>query len=353
MTMTSVAAHDRRQGPAASPHPAVQTLTQQRGTLLRDVRRRVTPILALLDAGTWPAAELDTLTRFLRTSVLRQVPDEEHFLFPDDAMAPFLELSTDQLPLQKLTRQLEQASAAPMSLPSLAALIEELLGTLEQHLNDERVVFTALFGVSPAPNAGSGNGCVATTPPDTGSVRPDRIRRTGESESPAAASSDAANDQSAYRRRRRELAMSIAQRTALTTWEGPLAGGAGKLQAGSGALDGLDVTWAARTEQPDGKTSPEELAAAAHSSCFAMALALRLGERHTPPQRLRVEATVTLDEVNGLPTIVSSLLFVKGRVNGLDAGGFQQAVDEAAALCPVSRLFTGARISVEALLEPN
>ncbi|MGH8960335.1 MAG: OsmC family peroxiredoxin [Jatrophihabitantaceae bacterium] len=147
--------------------------------------------------------------------------------------------------------------------------------------------------------------------------------------------------------------MSIAQRTAQTTWEGSLAGGAGKVRAGSGALDGLDVTWAARTEQPGGRTSPEELAAAAHSSCFAMALALRLGERHTPPQRLQVEATVTLDEVGGLPTIVSSLLLVRGQVSGLDADGFQQAVDEAAALCPVSRLFAGARISVEAMLEPS
>ena len=147
--------------------------------------------------------------------------------------------------------------------------------------------------------------------------------------------------------------MSIAQRTCQTVWEGPLASGGGKLTAGSGALDGLDVTWAARTEEPGGKTSPEELAAAAHSSCFAMALALRLGERHTPPQRLRVTATVTLDEVDGLPTITASQLLVRAQVAGLDGDGFQQAVDEAAALCPVSRLFAGARISVEALLEPS
>jgi osmotically inducible protein OsmC len=147
--------------------------------------------------------------------------------------------------------------------------------------------------------------------------------------------------------------MSIAQRTCETVWEGSLAGGGGKLSAGSGALDGLDVTWAARTEEPGGRTSPEELAAAAHSSCFAMALALRLGERHRPPQRLRVSATVTLDEVDGLPTITASQLLVRAQVSGLDGDGFQQAVDEAAALCPVSRLFGGARISVEALLEPS
>lgn len=147
--------------------------------------------------------------------------------------------------------------------------------------------------------------------------------------------------------------MSIAQRTAETTWEGPLASGSGKLVAGSGALDGLDVTWAARTEQPGGLTSPEELAAAAHSACFAMALALRLTERHTPPQRLRVEATVTLDEVDGAPTIISSQLLVKAQITGIDEDGFQATVNEAAALCPISRLFAGARISVEALLKPR
>ncbi|MEO6887347.1 MAG: OsmC family peroxiredoxin [Jatrophihabitantaceae bacterium] len=147
--------------------------------------------------------------------------------------------------------------------------------------------------------------------------------------------------------------MTIAQRSARTTWTGPLASGSGKIMSGSEALNGLDVTWAARTEQPGGLTSPEELAAAAHSSCFAMALALRLGERHTPPQQLHVEANVTLDEVDGLPTITSSQLLVKAQIQGIDGDGFQSAVDEAAALCPISRLFTGARISIEALLEPN
>lgn len=148
--------------------------------------------------------------------------------------------------------------------------------------------------------------------------------------------------------------MSIAVRSTQTTWEGPLASGGGKLTAGSsGALEGLEVTWAARTEQPGGKTSPEELAAAAHSSCFAMALALRLGEHHTPPQRLQVEATVSLDEVDGLPTITSSRLQVRAQVAGLDSAGFTAVVDEAAALCPISRLFAGAEISVNAQLDQN
>ncbi|MEO6957122.1 MAG: OsmC family peroxiredoxin [Antricoccus sp.] len=148
--------------------------------------------------------------------------------------------------------------------------------------------------------------------------------------------------------------MAIAVRNVQTTWEGSLASGSGILaQSTSGALSGLATTWASRTEQPGGKTSPEELAAAAHSSCFSMALALRLGEHDAPPQQLQVEAAVTLDEVDGLPTIVSSALQVRARVTGLDAAGFAAIVDEAAALCPVSRLFAGATITVDAQLETS
>lgn len=146
--------------------------------------------------------------------------------------------------------------------------------------------------------------------------------------------------------------MSIAERAARTTWEGPLASGEGTLSRGSsGALDGLPLTWASRTEQPGGKTSPEELAAAAHSSCFSMALALKLGENQTPPQRLEVTATVILDAVDGVPTITTSQLKVKASVAGLDAESFAAVVDQAAALCPVSRLFAGATISVDAELD--
>ncbi len=126
---------------------------------------------------------------------------------------------------------------------------------------------------------------------------------------------------------------------------GPLASGSETIRGTSGALGGLEVTWASRTAQP-GKTSPNELAAA------AMALALRLGERHAAPRRLTVGATVTLDEVDGAPGIVSSALRVHGDVPGLDPAGFQ-AVDEAALLCPVSRLFAGAGITVESVPEPG
>ncbi|MBB5633268.1 osmotically inducible protein OsmC [Cryobacterium mesophilum] len=142
--------------------------------------------------------------------------------------------------------------------------------------------------------------------------------------------------------------MSIAQRMVETKWEGALATGSGTLNGTSGALDGLPVTWAARTESPGGKTSPEELAAAAHSSCFSMALALVLGEHKLTPTTLVVGSTVTLDAVDGVPTIVSSAITVDGDVPGTDAAGFTALVDEAAKICPISRLFTGANITVEA-----
>lgn len=146
--------------------------------------------------------------------------------------------------------------------------------------------------------------------------------------------------------------MSIAARTTQTTWEGPLGSGRGRFTSSSStALDGLESNWASRTERPDGRTSPEELAAAAHSSCFSMALALRLGENGTPPERLQVDATVSLDDVDGVPTITTSALLVRARVPGLDADRFAAVVDEAAALCPVSRLFASAEITVDAGLD--
>jgi osmotically inducible protein OsmC len=144
--------------------------------------------------------------------------------------------------------------------------------------------------------------------------------------------------------------MAIATRAAKTTWSADLASGHGVVHGDSGGFDDLDVTWASRTEAPGGKTSPEELCAAAHSSCFAMALALKLGEEKKTPSELQVKATVTLAEVDGLPTIVSSELDVGGRVDGLDARGFEAVVAEAAALCPVSRLFSGAEITVNSHL---
>jgi lipoyl-dependent peroxiredoxin len=134
--------------------------------------------------------------------------------------------------------------------------------------------------------------------------------------------------------------MAIAQRTAGVVWEGTLARGVGALSTGSGALE-LPVTWASRTERADGKTSPEELIAAAHASCFAMALALVLGENHTPPKRLNVTADCTLDEVDGAPRITTAALTVSARVSDLDRAGLRRNVELAAELCPVSNALRG------------
>ena len=145
--------------------------------------------------------------------------------------------------------------------------------------------------------------------------------------------------------------MALASRRAETEWTGNLARGAGSVTGSSGAIGPLPVTWAARTEEPGGKTSPEELAAAAHSSCFAMALTLCLAEHGHESERLTVASVVTLDEVDGAPTVVSSALEVGARVPGLDPQVFDEIVDEAARLCPISRLFAGAQVTVKASLE--
>ncbi len=144
--------------------------------------------------------------------------------------------------------------------------------------------------------------------------------------------------------------MPIAERDAEVVWEGTLARGSGSLTSGSGVLDGSAVSWAARTEAPDGKTSPEELIAAAHASCLAMALALVLGKANATPERLAVRARCTFDEVDGAPRITRSALEVHGRVSDLDEDGFARAVDEASRLCPVSNALAG---NVEITVEPT
>jgi osmotically inducible protein OsmC len=146
--------------------------------------------------------------------------------------------------------------------------------------------------------------------------------------------------------------MPIATGEAQVVWEGPLATGAGTVSSGSGALEELRVTWASRTGRPDGKTTPEELIAAAHASCFAMALSLVLAENHTPPERLVVSAACTLDEVDGAPKVTASQLSVRARVQGIESAGFEQQVERAGQLCPVSNALRGnVEISVQAELD--
>jgi osmotically inducible protein OsmC len=137
-----------------------------------------------------------------------------------------------------------------------------------------------------------------------------------------------------------------------TTWEGPLTSGAGLLRSGSGAVGELAVTWESRTVRAGGKTSPEELVAAAHSACYAMALALRLGECEAVAEHLAVGATVILDHADGVPTIVSCRLDVTARIPGLDPAEFDAIISEASALCPMSRLLGGLQITIDATLMP-
>lgn len=131
--------------------------------------------------------------------------------------------------------------------------------------------------------------------------------------------------------------MPVAERRAEATWEGDLLRGHGTIdRVGSGALDELPVTWAARTESSDGKTSPEELIAAAHASCFSMALANGLAKGGNTAERLQVSAVVTFEKKEPGWRITRVNLEVTGRVPGLDGAGFEKAVAEAKVGCPVS-----------------
>ena len=145
--------------------------------------------------------------------------------------------------------------------------------------------------------------------------------------------------------------MPMAERSATTGWDGDLAHGNGTVNGASGALDSLSVTWASRTERSDGKTSPEELVAAAHSSCFSMALAHGLTEAGNAPEHLDVTSKVTLDLVDGAPTVTTSELAVTGRVPGIDQAAFEQAANDAGKNCPISRALAGVQITVNATLE--
>ena len=137
--------------------------------------------------------------------------------------------------------------------------------------------------------------------------------------------------------------------SATTIWEGDLAHGSGVTTPQSEAFPATDVSWASRTERAAGKTSPEELLAAAHSSCYCMALSHELGEAGTPPDSL--EATATVEFVAG-EGVKSSRLVVTGRVPGIDQAAFAAAAAAAGEGCPISGALQGnIEISVEATLE--
>ena len=143
-----------------------------------------------------------------------------------------------------------------------------------------------------------------------------------------------------------------ATRQARAVWNGDLAKGSGEVSAiSSGKFSALGISWGARTESPQGKTSPEELLAAAHASCFAMALSAGLARAGTPPKKLEVTSTVTFDKVGEDWTVVSSDLEVKGDVPGIDAAAFAKAAEGAKDGCPISRaLKNNVKLSVRPTL---
>ena len=142
-------------------------------------------------------------------------------------------------------------------------------------------------------------------------------------------------------------------RRADATWNGDLMSGSGVVSASSsGAFTSLPVSWASRTEAANGKTSPEELVAAAHAACFSMAFSAGLARAGFTAERLDVAADVTFDKLEGGWTVTRSALTVRGVVPGIDQAAFVAAAEAARDGCPISRALKGnVELSVEATLE--
>jgi osmotically inducible protein OsmC len=131
-------------------------------------------------------------------------------------------------------------------------------------------------------------------------------------------------------------------RFAESVWSGDLLSGNGTINyVSSGSISRLPVTWASRTEEHNGRTSPEELIAAAHASCFSMSLAGRLARNSTPATKLEVKAVVTFDKTDAGWKIARSELTVRGTVPGIDAASFAELADGAKDGCPVSQALKG------------
>jgi lipoyl-dependent peroxiredoxin len=130
-----------------------------------------------------------------------------------------------------------------------------------------------------------------------------------------------------------------AERTAEVTWHGSLTEGSGTIdRVDSGAFAPLDVSWASRTEESGGKTSPEELIAAAWASCYSMALSHALAGAGSPPERLSTSVSVTFVPGTGL---TKGAITVRGNVPGVDDAAFREAAEGAKTGCPVSQALTG------------
>ncbi len=140
-----------------------------------------------------------------------------------------------------------------------------------------------------------------------------------------------------------------ADRRADVTWLGELQTGKGEVTLASSGSGTFPVSWPSRTEQPDGRTSPEELLAGAHASCYAMAFSGGLSRAGTPPERLEVTAVVTFVPGTGVTT---SKLEVRGVVPGMDQAAFQEAAQAAEGRCPISNAIRGnVEVTVAATLE--
>jgi osmotically inducible protein OsmC len=143
----------------------------------------------------------------------------------------------------------------------------------------------------------------------------------------------------------------MAERRARTTWRGDLASGSGTTEFDSGAIPPQEVSWSARTEESDGKTSPEELLAGAHATCLSMALSHALAEAGTPATELTVEAVASFERGDDGFAITTMKLTVRGSGEGLDEEGFRAAAEQAKANCPVSKALAGnVEVSLDAAL---
>lgn len=145
----------------------------------------------------------------------------------------------------------------------------------------------------------------------------------------------------------------MATRTARTAWTGTLNEGSGQVELTSSKVGTFDVSWPKRTaDDAGGTTSPEELVAAAHASCYAMQLSALIARAGGTPRSLDVSADVSLgpDPAGGF-RITGITLTVRGEAEGLDAAGFEQAAQAAKATCPVSKALTGVDITLDAALE--
>ena len=136
--------------------------------------------------------------------------------------------------------------------------------------------------------------------------------------------------------------MANAVRRAKAIWDGDLMSGKGVVSAiSSGAFSEMLVSWASRIEDSGGRTSPEELLASAHASCFCMALSAVLGRAGTPPRKLEASAEVTFQQIEGGWKVDSSALTVRGDVPGIDAQTFAEAAEAAKDGCPISGALRG------------